>query len=248
MTQTATIQVLSRAAAILRACRDGEGLSLADIAQRVGLPRSTVQRIVRSLAIEGLLAAGSTARGIRLGPGIHALAAASRFDMVEFAHPYLKALSARLGETVDLAVLRSDHMVFIDQIAGSHRLRAVSAVGEKFPLHCTANGKAALAMLGDAAIREVCAGKLEAHTPATIRSMARLRKEIGRVRTGGLAFELPTAVNTTTFPRSSSIKFYKLFTTHWRQTRSLALHSQSFELTASLRRIRLCFGVTVRWS
>ena len=190
MTQTATIQVLSRAAAILRACRDGEGLSLADIAQRVGLPRSTVQRIVRSLAIEGLLAAGSTARGIRLGPGIHALAAASRFDMVEFAHPYLKALSARLGETVDLAVLRSDHMVFIDQIAGSHRLRAVSAVGEKFPLHCTANGKAALAMLGDAAIREVCAGKLEAHTPATIRSMARLRKEIGRVRTGGLAFDL----------------------------------------------------------
>jgi DNA-binding IclR family transcriptional regulator len=186
-----TIQVIGRAAAILRACREGgAGLSLADIAVRVSLPRSTVQRIVRSLAAEGLLIAGGAARGIRLGPGIHALAAASRFDMVEFAHPHLKALSARLGETVDLAVLRGDHMVFIDQIAGSHRLRAISAVGERFPLHCTANGKAALAMLDDAALREICAGPLEPHSPATIVSAGMLRAEVGRIRKRGLAFDL----------------------------------------------------------
>ena len=50
------IQVIARAAAILRACKDGgSALSLAQIAGRVGLARSTVQRIVSALAAEGLL-------------------------------------------------------------------------------------------------------------------------------------------------------------------------------------------------
>lgn len=142
------IQVISRAAAILRACGGhGVGKSLGDLATAVDLPRSTVQRIVGALADEGLLQAEGTARSIRLGPEIHALSNASRVDMVELAHPFLKQLAEQTGETVDLSVLRNDHAVFLDQVAGSHRLRAVSAVGEKFPLRSTANGKACLAML-----------------------------------------------------------------------------------------------------
>ena len=39
-------------------------------------------------------------------------------------------------------MVKKDHLVFIDQVIGSQRLRTVSAVGETFPLHCTANGKA----------------------------------------------------------------------------------------------------------
>jgi hypothetical protein len=48
--------------------------------------------------------------------------------VVELAHPYLKQLSIKTGETVDLALFRRDHMVFVDQIAGSHRLRAAFKV------------------------------------------------------------------------------------------------------------------------
>ena len=190
MTRTDTVQVISRAAAVLRVCRDSRGgLSLADIASRAGLPRSTVQRIVRSLASEGLLVAGGTAGSIRLGPEIQRLAVVSRIDIVELAHPLLKELSARLGETVDLAVLRGDHMVFIDQIAGSQRLRAVSGVGETFPLHCTANGKAALALLSDDGIKSVCSTPLRRFTPSTITSIGRLMKDIVRVRAYGVAVD-----------------------------------------------------------
>ena len=45
--------------------------------------------------------------------------------------------------------------MFVDQVIGSQRLRAVSAVGETFPLYCTANGKAYLAALDDAAIAQL---------------------------------------------------------------------------------------------
>jgi DNA-binding IclR family transcriptional regulator len=139
------IQVIARAAAILRLCGTQQsGLSLGQISTALDLPRSTVQRIVSALAAEDLLRSDGTHRSVRTGPGLFALTAAQRVDVVEIAHPFLKELSEQTGETVDLALFKGDHMVFVDQVAGSHRLRAVSSVGEIFPLHNTANGKAAL--------------------------------------------------------------------------------------------------------
>jgi DNA-binding IclR family transcriptional regulator len=147
------IKVISKAAAILRVCKESnDGFSLSDIAERIAVPRSTVQRIVSALVNEGLLQATGGARSIKLGPEIHALSAAHRIDVIELAHPFLKKLSEQTGETVDLAKLSDDHMIFVDQVVGSHRLRAISSVGEIFPLHNTANGKAALALLSDTKI------------------------------------------------------------------------------------------------
>ena len=147
------IQVIARAAAVLRALKDSQtGLSLGQIADRVALPRSTVQRIVAALIDERLLIA-TRAAGVRLGPELQALAEAARTNTVDLCRPHLTALMAATGETVDLSALRGGQMVFLDQVQGSHRLRAVSSVGEHFPLTTTANGRAALSILPeDAAI------------------------------------------------------------------------------------------------
>jgi DNA-binding IclR family transcriptional regulator len=180
--------VINRAARILRTLRDQpDGLSLGQIAERVGLPRSTVQRIVQALVSERMLMAASPTGRVRLGIEILALAGDSKIDIVEIAHQHLKALSAATGETVDLAVLRKDHVVFVDQVAGTHRLRAVSAVGETFPLHSTANGKACLSLLDDADVRHRL--KDEALTTASgrVRSIASLVKELNEVRQTGIA-------------------------------------------------------------
>lgn len=143
------IQVIARAAAILRLLgKETDGLSLGQIAQRLGLPRSTVQRIVGSLAAERLVISGGKGGDIRLGPEIAALASATRASIVELCRPHLVALSQRVGETVDLSVLRGASMIFLDQVAGTHRLRTVSAIGDVFPLTDTANGRAVLAAMG----------------------------------------------------------------------------------------------------
>ena len=141
------IQVIARAAAVLRALKEGHtGLSLGQIADKVGLPRSTVQRIVAALIDERLLIA-TRAAGVRLGPELQALAEAARTNTVDLCRPHLNALMSATGETVDLSVLRGGKMVFLDQVQGSHRLRAVSSVGEHFALTTTANGRAALSIL-----------------------------------------------------------------------------------------------------
>jgi PAS domain S-box-containing protein len=101
----------------------------------------------------------------------------------------LVELARDLGETVDYAAIRGDRLVFIDQIAGSQRLRAVSAVGEVFPLNCTANGKAYLAQLTDEGVGQLIGTHFEPRTPSTITELPALLVELSEVRRAGYAVD-----------------------------------------------------------
>jgi len=184
------VQVIARAARILRALEgQDEGLSLGQIAQRVGLARSTVQRIVASLEHEKILIAASPNGRVRLGPTLLRLAASLRSDFAGWARPFISRLSSELRETVDLASVRNNHLVFIDQVIGSHRLRTVSAVGESFPLYCTANGKAYLSGLDAAAIERLIGEAYEARTPRTLTTLDALLADIKQARRSGVAYD-----------------------------------------------------------
>lgn len=187
--RTGGIQVIARAAAVLRALRDQrEGLSLSQISERVELPRSTVQRIVSALQTERLLISAGPDGGIRLGPELQSLAEAARIDLVELLRPFLQNLAAETGETLDLAVLRGKRLIFIDQIPGTQRLRAVSSVGEVFPLTTTANGKACLALMSDDDVATIARDEW-AHDGRT-GDLDAFLAEIHKVRQTGLAFDL----------------------------------------------------------
>lgn len=185
----AGIQVIARAAAILRALKaERYGLTLAEIAERVELPRSTVQRISGALHAEKLLIAAGPDGGLRLGPELYSLAEAARFDLVRAIRPLLQDLSRDTGETVDLAILRGRKLIFIDQIPGRHRLRTISFVGAEFPLTPTANGKACLALLPIMEVRKIA--QAEWGTRNFARQFARLQTELQTVRQTGIAFDL----------------------------------------------------------
>lgn len=184
------VQVIARAATILRALEDeNAGLSLGQIAQRVNLARSTVQRIVAALETEKLVIAATPNGRVRLGPTILRLAASVRSDFVSLARPFLERLSEELHETVDLSTVKKDHLVFIDQVIGSQRLRTVSAVGETFPLHCTANGKAYLAQLSDPAIEALIGRSYNARTPNSYTRLEALLADLKIVRRTGIAYD-----------------------------------------------------------
>lgn len=185
------VQVIARAAAILRILqRHPRGLSLGEIAKAIGLPRSTVQRIVDALDAENLVVASSSSHGVRLGPALIPLAAAARSDAAEVARKYMLQLADQLGETVDLTLFDQNKVVFIEQVAGSHRLQAVSSVGISFALHCSAPGKAALAML-DAESRARIRRKMkfECYTGRTITTWERLQDELDGIVRDGVAID-----------------------------------------------------------
>ncbi|WP_163268628.1 IclR family transcriptional regulator [Chelativorans alearense] len=148
--------MIARAAAILRVLReDTSGMSLGRIAEKVDLPRSTVQRIISALQTERLVISSGGGGSIRLGPEIKALSEATRYSIVEMCRLHLLELSQKVTETVDLSVLRGSAMIFLDQVPGTHRLRTVSAIGDVFPLTTTANGRAVLSMMDHRQAREL---------------------------------------------------------------------------------------------
>ena len=184
------VQVVHRATAILMALRgERDGLSLSQISERVGLPRSTVYRLVAALEQERFVVSASPSRGFRLGPALASLAVAASRDTAALIHPFLVDLSAELHETVDLAVLEHDHILFVDQVAAAtQQLRVVSALGALLPAHCTANGKALLAALPNEEVERLLPARLKKLTPKTITSRAKLLEELDEVRATGVGY------------------------------------------------------------
>lgn len=185
------IQVIARAAKILRSLEDNaDGLSLGDIAARVELPRSTVQRIVAALANEQFLIAASPTSRVKLGPALIRLAGATKLEVSQMVRPYIEALSRELKETIDLSILQGEGATFVDQVLGSHRLRTESAIGERFPLHCTACGKALLATLTDDKINAALTARLGSFTANTITSPEALQAQIKEIRSSEVAYDV----------------------------------------------------------
>ena len=185
------VQVISRAAQILRVLeKTPEGMSLGAIAKEVGLARSTVQRIVGALTQEQFLIPASPTAGVRLGPGLVMLGAAAKADIDTFARPYLAELARELDVTVDLSMYDGNVLIFIDQAhSGKVGLQVVSAVGQVFPIHCVAHGKAILAELDADELELALADGLERYTENTITSRAALNRELATVRREQVAYD-----------------------------------------------------------
>jgi DNA-binding IclR family transcriptional regulator len=185
------VQVIARAASILRVLEERpEGLTLTEIARKVALARSTVQRILTALAAEDFVIEAQPGRGTRIGPGLARIAASVATNITELLHARLVALSEKVGETVDLSVLSGGSAVFIDQIPGRQRLVALSAVGQRFPLHCTANGKAMMACYPSEQASALIDKSVRSHQDHPLADRAKLLREIGTARRKHLAFDL----------------------------------------------------------
>jgi len=177
------IQVLRRAAAALDEIAAEPGhLRLVDLGERLGLAKSTVRRLLVGLVEVGLVSVDSNGR-FSLGDRLLGFGSATGAHIAAIFRPTIEKVAAATdGETVDLSVLRGQRMWFVDQIESSHRLRAVSAVGVRFPLAGTANGKAALAALDDADTQAALA-----RMPPQLAEA--LRSEIAEIRSTGIAFD-----------------------------------------------------------
>lgn len=183
----AGIQVISRAAAILRVLSDSSQ-SLGAIANATNLPRSTVQRIVDALALENLVEAGSN--GVRLGWGLMEIAKQSQTSIVAIARPILETLFSRTHETVDISTALGGEVSFLDRIISDQELRVVSFPDKPRPLYAKANGKSLLATYSNAEIERLFTDGLKPLTEHTITEMPRLLEQIEQVRNGGFSYDL----------------------------------------------------------
>lgn len=183
------MSVLSRAGAILDVLAEsGRRLTVREIADATGSPRSSVHRVVTELVALRYLAP-APAGGFRLGPGLMRVAYGSQQQLVAPLRPALAALARTVDENVDLAVLDGSEVVIVDQIASSHRLQAVTRVGKVFPTHASCLGKALLASVPESTLTELLPAVMTAFTQHTVTDRDALLAEIAEVRRTGIAFD-----------------------------------------------------------
>jgi DNA-binding IclR family transcriptional regulator len=183
------IQVIARASAVMRALgRNPQGLSLAAIAQEVGLARSTVQRIVAALETERLVEALRPGNGFRLGPALAQLVHQTHTDIISIARRSLETLCAEINESVTLSCISGKQTVVIDRVIAERELRVVFPMGQSLPMYATADGKALLSTLSDEQVRDWLGDTLEPLTGAT-HSLDSLLLELAQVRADGFAVD-----------------------------------------------------------
>jgi IclR family pca regulon transcriptional regulator len=166
-------------------------LGIADIADELGMSRSTTHRYVITLVALGYLEQGAS-RKYRLGLRVTNLgmSALNSTGLREHAHPYLDELRQRTSYTTSLAVLDGSEIVYVDR-ARSFRRGSVDLdlhPGSRLPAYATAMGKILLSYLPEAEQRELLSSmKLTKRGPNTITSKKALRDELDEVREEGFA-------------------------------------------------------------
>lgn len=171
----------------------GRGLSFSGVVARTNLPKASTHRILKSLVRMGYLRfdeeVGRYFGDLKLAS--LGSAVTSHFDLKGYVRPHLLKLQAVTRHTCNLGVLSGDAGVYLDKLESPEDfgIKLYSAIGKRFPLHCTGMGKILLAGMQPAERRKVLGRGLKAFTPRTITDRAALERELGKVRRCGHALD-----------------------------------------------------------
>lgn len=188
-------QSLERGLAILSAFRPARPLlGISQLAEQLGLNRSTTHRYVSTLTSLGYLQQDPLTRRYRLGPRVLDLgfSAINSMELREVALPHLQRLSEDTGHTVNMAILDGPDIVYIERVRsrqpGQREIDLNLHIGSRLPAYCTSMGKVLLAYLSDDRRDEVLDQvELASRGPNTITARRALVEELARVRAAGLA-------------------------------------------------------------
>lgn len=187
-------QSLERGLAILSSFTPERPIrGIADVADELGMRRSTTHRYMSTLVALGYLEQGA-ARKYRLGLRVTDLgmSALNSTALREHARPYLEELCRQSSYTVSLAVLDGPEIVYVDRVRSSRRTQGGVDLdlspGARLPAYCTAMGKLLMAFLPEDEQRTLLAEvKPTRMGPNTITSKTQLRAELENIREEGFA-------------------------------------------------------------
>ena len=169
-----------------------ETLGIADIADAVGVSRSTTHRYAMTLVALGYLEQNSN-RKYRLArhaadPGGAAIGAIRREVA---ARAVLEELREQIGHTVSMGVLEGARVIYVHRLLahgpGQYSADHDLGVGASIPAYCSALGKVLLASISESERRELLATiELVPHGPRTIGERGELAAELDRISTRGV--------------------------------------------------------------
>lgn len=164
-------------------------LGVSEISRQLGLSKTVVHRILKSLEARGLVAFNADDRNYSLGPGADALGARalSNLELRRVALPVLRRLQHDTGETTTVSELLGTMRIYLDQVPSLKEIKMTVELGRPFPLHAGASGRVILAFAPPGLRELILEGSLPALTPLTPTDAEELTAGLSRIREVGTA-------------------------------------------------------------
>ena len=186
------VGVLSKVLRVLEVLDSApSGLQLRQVAAQAGLNKSTAYRFLAHLESEAYLFRDENGAYI-VGPKLARLGSGTAYHATlrSVSRPVMQRLWTITTETVNLGLRDGLHVLYLDVMESAHSFRLVSQVGMRRPLHSTALGKAMLAFEPEEDQQTTLSSlRLERFAPHTITSVARLKKDLARIKQQGFAVD-----------------------------------------------------------
>ena len=187
-----SIRAVERALDVLLCfSRQTPELTMTQIAQQVGIHKSTTHRLLATLEkrhfVERDPVTGIYHLGIRLLQ--MAYVTLEQNDLRRISAPFLRRLCEQHKETVHLAALDDVDVVFLDVIESPQRVKLAAAIGQRLPAFATASGKCILACMPDESVRQILKRGMPRITQHTLDTPEAFFEDLGRVRERGFAFD-----------------------------------------------------------
>ncbi len=185
------IQALTKGLSVLESFKDSDEYGVTELGQIVGLPESSVQRIVNTIELMGYLYQNPRNKKYRLSPKILQTynKSLNLLKWKEQARRHMQALNERFGESVNLAVRDQDKCSYIELIESKHHLRPYFTLDDSYPLYCTSLGRSLLSDLADDLILSLLPDPLPQLTPMTIVDRKKLLDKIKEIRQNRYAID-----------------------------------------------------------
>ncbi|CAM2845113.1 IclR family transcriptional regulator [Paenibacillus sediminis] len=160
---------------------------ITDISNALGLGKSTVHRLVTTLANEGFLVKDKETQKYRLGYSVLALSGVvtSNLDIYNESLPIVRNLVNKVDETAHIGVLDEGHVIYLLKVECNHLVRFLTHVGRRNPLHCTSSGKVILAHQETEFINNYIGSDLNGYTKNTITNPKTLLNTLTEIREQG---------------------------------------------------------------
>lgn len=187
-----TVPPVHRAFVLLRHIANGHRCrNTSSTARELGINRTTLMRLLHTLAAEGMIESADDGTSWQVGPGMIALtseALRSR-DVVRIAQPVMENLSSTLSLSSHLGVIDGREIVYLLREAPNSHLVSNVRAGSRLPAHATTIGRILLAHMSESALRALYAGQtLSAFTAKTPASLEALMVQIANDRAQGFAW------------------------------------------------------------
>lgn len=194
MSKEDAMQTIDRAIKILKSfSMNDQELSLADLHRKLGLAKSSLQRILNTLVLHGLLDKDEKQKTYQLGIELYFLGelVEKNSHLLSMSRLLMEDLRDKLGESISLNIIHQKERKCIGYLPSLHELTTISYVGQTSPLYAGASAKLLMAYLPPDELTEILNQiELNKITDHTIIDKEELRMELEKIKSDGYSISI----------------------------------------------------------